>query len=225
MDIAGTGNAAANTLLGNAGANLFRRGAGNDTILAGAGNDLAFGEAGDDSLGGGEGADQLSGGEGADRLAGGAGDDLPQGEAGEDALDGGEGVHRLFGGEGADTLAAGAGPDALRGEDGDDRLSGGPDIAFDLLLGGAGNDTPDGAGGLGEAGADIFLFRPGSGTVVGDFLPGPDRLCLAGFGLAFPVLQARWVVAEGGLAVDLGEGDPVVLSGVAGLSPGDVLFA
>ncbi|WP_249116738.1 calcium-binding protein [Ciceribacter sp. L1K23] len=58
-NIAGTGNAAANTLTGNTGNNALKGLAGNDTMNGGAGNDF---------LTGGTGADRLTGGDGADRF-------------------------------------------------------------------------------------------------------------------------------------------------------------
>jgi Ca2+-binding RTX toxin-like protein len=56
-NIAGTGNALANTLTGNSGANALKGGAGNDMILGGAGKDVLTGGAGADRLTGGAGAD------------------------------------------------------------------------------------------------------------------------------------------------------------------------
>jgi len=57
LALAGTGNAAANSLLGNSGANVLRGLDGNDTIGGGSGNDTLHGGAGADSLTGGTGAD------------------------------------------------------------------------------------------------------------------------------------------------------------------------
>jgi len=65
-NIAGIGNAAANTIIGNNSANLLDGGAGNDTLK---------GQGGDDTLLGGDGVDNLSGGLGRDVLVGGAGAD------------------------------------------------------------------------------------------------------------------------------------------------------
>jgi Ca2+-binding RTX toxin-like protein len=101
------------------------------------------------------------------------------------------------------------------------------------LLGGAGNDTINGGGGndvlFGEGGADTFVFRRGTGgDLIGDFTPGTDRIDIAGIGYSsFAQVQARMVQNGGSTAIDLGQGDFVVLVGVslASLGTTDFLLA
>jgi Ca2+-binding RTX toxin-like protein len=101
------------------------------------------------------------------------------------------------------------------------------------LLGGAGNDTINGGGGndvlFGEGGADTFVFRRGTGgDLIGDFTPGTDRIDIAGIGYSsFAQVQARMVQNGGSTAIDLGQGDFVVLVGVslASLGAADIILA
>ncbi len=116
------------------------------------------------------------------------------------------------------------------------------------LLGGAGDDTIDGGAGndvlFGESGADVFLFRkivpddPFAGAsiietvtsgadVIGDFQPGSDRIQLSGYGFtSFESLRAGFVEVNGTTAINFGDGNFVVLNGVANaaLSAGDFIF-
>ena len=90
-----------------------------------------------------------------------------------------------------------------------------------FLLGGAGNDIIDGMGGndvlFGEAGADTFIFARGTGgDVIGDFQRGLDRIDLRAFGFtSFAQLQTSFVQNGDVGAIILGNGDLVVLHGVA----------
>ena len=100
------------------------------------------------------------------------------------------------------------------------------------LLGGAGDDTLNGKAGddvlFGEAGADTFVFERGSGAdLVADFTPGLDHVLLLGLGFAsFAQVLAATIDYAGTAAIDLGQGDSVVLGGVAkaALAAGDFLF-
>ncbi|WP_448660078.1 calcium-binding protein [Sphingomonas sp. CJ99] len=89
------------------------------------------------------------------------------------------------------------------------------------LLGGAGDDVLDGGGGndvlFGEAGADRFVFARGTGgDVIGDFQSGTDRIDLSAFGFAsFAAVQAAMGENGGTAFIDLGNGDFIVLNGVA----------
>jgi Ca2+-binding RTX toxin-like protein len=89
------------------------------------------------------------------------------------------------------------------------------------LLGGAGNDTINGKGGydvlFGEGGADTFVFERGTGgDVIGDFQVGLDKINIAGIGYtSFEQVQAHLVENGGTTALDLGQGDFVVLVGIA----------
>lgn len=88
------------------------------------------------------------------------------------------------------------------------------------LLGGAGNDTLNGKGGgdvlFGEAGNDTFVFERGTGgDVIGDFTRGEDRIDLTDFDLAsFAALQTLFIQNGNVGAINLGNGDLVVLHGV-----------
>lgn len=123
------------TIQGLGGDDTICGGDGNDIILAGDGNDLLLGEGGDvDLLEGGPGNDAVNGGDGgadlATFLSGGAvtanlASGLVVGQ-GNDTLNGIEG---LYGSGSADTLI-------------------GDDSGFNTFLGGAGNDSIDGRGGV-----------------------------------------------------------------------------
>ncbi len=117
------------------------------------------------------------------------------------------------------------------------------------LLGGGGNDTIDGGSGndvlFGEAGADTFLFYRQSGgdpyagasillpeasgaDVIGDFQPGTDKIRVLGYGItSFEQLKTGFVEVAGTTAINFGDGNYVVLNGIANaqLSAGDFLFS
>ncbi|WP_187830406.1 M10 family metallopeptidase [Siccirubricoccus phaeus] len=241
-------------LEGEAGLDSLFGGAGNDTLLGGADADVLQGEAGDDSLSGGSDAafDLLVGGAGNDTLDGASGfgeADQLFGEAGDDLflVDSAGDLVVEQPGEGSDTVQAaipGGGyslPENVEalvllgstafgaGNALGNALTG--NAAANYLLGGAGNDTLDGGAGndllFGEAGADVFAFRRGTGAdVVGDFAAGTDKLLLIGLGFgSLAEVLAGFTVAGGNGALDLGQGDGVVLNGVTSLSAGDVLLA
>jgi len=174
-------------LTGTKGSDTLTGGNGNNTLRGGAGNDLLLGGPGNDWLFGGAGADTLRGGAGNDRLTGGGGND------------------RLFGGPGNDVLDGGASRDRLFGGPGDDRL-----------IGGAGRDVLTGG-----AGADTFVFAPGHGRDrITDFEPGTDSLELDA-GLLGGAATGAGVVAQfatavaAGVRLDFGDGDVIVLAGLA----------
>ena len=70
---------------------------------------------------------------------------------------------------------------------------------------------------FGEAGADTFIFARGTGgDVIGDFQRGLDRIDLRAFGFtSFAQLQTSFVQNGDVGAIILGNGDLVVLHGVA----------
>jgi Ca2+-binding RTX toxin-like protein len=87
------------------------------------------------------------------------------------------------------------------------------------LLGGAGNDTLDGSRGndvlFGEGGTDTFVFGHLSGQdVIGDFVAGQDRLDLSGYFASMAEAQAAFSQVGGDGAIELGNGNFVVLNGV-----------
>jgi len=249
------GEAGDDSLSGGAGVDYLVGGEGADTLDGGADADAVYGEAGADLLTGGTGfvTDILVGGDGADTLDGasGLGDyDLMDGGAGDDTfrVDTPDDLTFEAVGGGVDTVIAsisgagyylyanvenlvlaGATPFGV-GNELANRITG--SAATNWLLGGAGDDTLDGGAGadvlFGEAGADTFVFRRGTGgDVVGDFTPGTDHLLLIGFGLTgFADLAGLLVENDGTTAILLGQGDMVVLGGVAmeALTAGDVVF-
>ncbi|SCZ59942.1 Hemolysin-type calcium-binding repeat-containing protein [Epibacterium ulvae] len=88
-----------------------------------------------------------------------------------DVISGNEADNTLFGGDGADTITGGQGSDFVYGEEGDDVLSAGENgegYSFDIVSGGAGDDTLYGNGSsylYGNEGADIFYFYSGDHVV------------------------------------------------------------
>jgi Ca2+-binding RTX toxin-like protein len=249
------GESDADTLLGGSGIDYLVGGSGNDSLDGEGDADALYGEDGDDLLRGGSGfaTDILVGGAGADTLDGasGLGDyDLMDGGAGDDlyrvdtpddltfeAADGGiDTVHASITGAGyylyafvENLVLEGETPFGV-GNELDNRLTG--SATANWLLGGAGDDILNGMAGndvlFGEAGADSFVFAPGTGgDVIGDFETGVDRIDLSAFGLAdFEALQSALVENDGTTAISLGDGDFIVLNGVANaqLTAADFIF-
>jgi Ca2+-binding RTX toxin-like protein len=242
------------SLDGGTGLDTLLGGAGRDTLLGGGGPDELYGEDGDDSLSGGADFvfDLLVGGAGNDTLDGasGLGDyDYLHGGTGGDAyyVDTPADLVFEFAGEGNDTVYAGIDGAGyyLYAEIEDLVLLGATPFGVgnslgnhitgsstaNWLLGGAGDDTLNGEGGndvlFGEAGADVFVFGRGTGgDVIGDFTPGEDGIELRGLGLTgFAQLAARISVVGGDAAIDLGQGDFIVIRDVTGFTAGDFLFA
>ena len=161
-------------------------------------------------------ANTLTGNSGENLLIAGAGDDEVHSGAARDAIFGQDGADRLYGdggldyivaGSGNDTIAGGADFDEIYGQDGDDTILGGTNFTFDKLIGG---DVL-----FGEAGNDIFVFTAGTGgDVIGDFTAGQDKIDLSAFGLSFVQAQANFSQVGGDGAINLGNGDFIVLNGV-----------
>ncbi|MDD3484003.1 calcium-binding protein [Azovibrio restrictus] len=134
------GDSGNDIIYGKAGADYLEGGGGNDELYGFhpylSGDDRApnvlFGNAGADKLYGGQGDDHLYGGDGADRLY----DDYPGGlelgTFGNDWLDGGNGDDQLHAGSGFDTLLGG---------EGNDYIGAGGVYGFNIVDGGAGNDS------------------------------------------------------------------------------------
>ena len=168
--------------------------------------------------------------EGADAITGTAFEDLVDALGGDDVVFGGTGGDTLAGGLGNDTLYADThagyqqpgtadAPDAwnqLFGDAGDDILVGG--AGLDDLYGGTGNDILSGG-----AGADWFIFEPGSGLdCILDFTPGEDQLwALTNMnGTGAPMITQN----VDGAVVDFGNGNAVLLAGVdAAYLPADAI--
>lgn len=169
---------------------------------------VRIGTSAGNTLTGGGGDDRLHGQAGADVLNGGLGRDLLTGDAGNDRLLGGGGGDWLFGGTGRDTLEGGAQSDALFGGTDADRLTGG-----------RGSDRLSG-----NSGADVFVFGAGHGSDrITDFrLSDGDRLELASSlvgGLSAAALVTRFGSDLGSsVQLDFGNGDRIVLTGVASLT-------
>ncbi|MEO1397464.1 MAG: spondin domain-containing protein [Pseudomonadota bacterium] len=129
------------------------------------------------------------------------GNDVLFGRLGWDDIDGGEGNDRVFGNRGIDILSGGAGDDTVAGGRGADEISGN-----------GGNDVL--RGGLG---ADSFNFGTGYGTdLITDFGRGNDQINLGVDGIEDfdDVLAAADDTDEGAL-LDFGDGDSLLLAGVA----------
>ena len=192
-------------LWGDAGADKLIGGGGRDKLWGGDQSDVLRGGGGKDMLDGGEAGDVLLGNGGHDTLYGGNGGDRLDGGSGKDLLDGGEAGDELFGGSGEDALFGGAGGDTLRGGDDNDRLDGGEN--GDTLFGGAG--------------ADVFVLAQGYGTeTVGDFDMLEDRIEIdAGLMAELTTELAAGLgrdTEEGDLMFNFGDGNRMLLSGLAG---------
>jgi Ca2+-binding RTX toxin-like protein len=247
----GDGN---DSLDGGAGLDYLIGGAGNDTLTGGADADVLYGEDGDDSLtGGGDYVfDMLVGGAGNDTLDGASGHadfDYLYGGTGDDVfhVDSPADLVFEFAGEGHDTVFAdiiGAGYYLYQeienltllgntpfgvGNALDNTVTG--NAVGNTLFGGEGNDTLNGMGGndvlFGEAGADTFVFGRGTGgDVIADFVSGLDSIRLVGLGFtSFGQVQAAFSVVGASSAINLGQGDFIVLLGVTAIAEADVVFA
>jgi Ca2+-binding RTX toxin-like protein len=171
----------------------------NDTITGDEQENTIFGWGGDDTIHGGSGNDVL---EGVGRLHGDGGNDVLSGGGMLDGGDGDDDLHGsgldgwgmggadiLIGGIGNDHLYGDDGHDILRGDEGDDVLDGGGtgDVAdqgfFDLLEGGAGNDTylTDGVHHF----FDIVNDREGSNTIEYRTLWNPQSLSISDLSVGF----------------------------------------
>jgi serralysin len=214
-------------------------GAGADTLAGNQAANRLEGGAGNDRLDGRDGADMLVGGAGADTMIGGAGFDSFVVDSPNDVVveaPGRELDRLIVATTQAVTLPAGVemlwlgdtGGNAL-GNEGNNLLVGG--AGADRLDGRGGNDVIEGRAGadtlLGGAGVDSFVLRRGDGwDRIEDFAPGQDRLLLTGFGLAVSEMLARLAAATGGVSLDLGGGDGLLLAGLAPgqLSAGDFVL-
>ncbi len=169
-------------LVGGLGADTLIGGSGGDLLQGGAGNDSLDGQDGDDALWSGDGADVLIGGSGADVLHGGQGADSLWGYDGNDTISGDDDDDIISGGANDDSLESGLGQDWLYGEGGADTLRATDNVsnAFNVLVGGEGNDTLIGGptgfdyfyGGDGTTGGgnDTFIVTANSGIkVMNDF--------------------------------------------------------
>jgi len=215
------GGAGADTLSGNEAANWLRGGAGNDMLSGLAGSDL---------LDGGAGADTLRGGTGDDRYV----VDNPGDVVIEAANEGIDtllvetalaillpfGVERLILGEAGRIGIGNGAANVLLGNAAANRLEG--QGGNDVIEGGGGADTL-----LGGVGADSFVLRLGDGfDRVEDFVSGADRLVLTGFGFTAAQVLSRTTEVTGGLRIDLGGGDGVLLAGLtlAGFAGADLVL-
>ena len=70
---------------------------------------------------------------------------------------------------------------------------------------------------FGESGADTFVFERGTGgDVIGDFEAGVDKIDLTGLGFtSYAQLTANFVEVAGTTAINLGQGDFIVLNGLS----------
>ncbi len=194
-----------------------------DNLWAGSGDDWAQGSFGNDNVGGGTGNDTLRGGAGDDILYGGR--DVGNTSAVNDQLFGEEGHDTIFAGAGNDSVSGGADNDTLFGGAGNDTIWG--DGGRDEIFGGTGDDRLTGG-----SGADIFFFRPGSGSdVITDFDITEDQLVLSQYADRFSnvaAIRAQSVVTvidgQSGVLINLGEDDQIFLEGVTALFTIDIVL-
>ena len=223
--VGGTGN---DTLDGGADADALYGEDGNDTLIGGAGfvTDILVGGDGDDILHGDSSQadyDLMNGGDGNDSYYVDTGDDLTFEAAGggtdtvyANVAGTNNGVYLYANVENLvllGTTAFGVGNELANTMTGSGSAN--------WLLGGAGNDVLNGKGGndvlFGEGGSDTFVFEHGTGgDVIGDFLAGTDKIDLHAFGFtSFADVQAHMMENGGTTAIDLGNGDFIVINGVA----------
>jgi len=249
------GESGADQLFGDAGVDYLVGGIGNDSLDGGAEADALYGEDGDDTLIGGAGfhTDILVGGAGNDilrgdsglgdydRMDGGAGDDSYYVDTPDDltveAVGGGtDTVYATINGAGytlnanVENLVLGGNTPFGVGNALDNRITG--SASANWLLGGAGNDTLNGGAGndvlFGEAGADTFVFTRGTGgDVIADFVVGTDRIDISAYGLTWQTVINSMHENGGTTAIDLGNGDFIVINGVAraSLSQSDFILS
>ncbi|MEM6374921.1 MAG: spondin domain-containing protein [Pseudomonadota bacterium] len=175
--------------------------------------DFIFGGRDDDIVHGNGGADIILGRGGWDVIYGGDGKDFISGGSGADELYGGKGADVIRGGSGSDLISGGKGKDVIFGGSGDDVISGG--AGFDILRGGGGDDR--------------FVFSEGSDVdhVRGFDRNGDDSVVLSFSGVdSFDDILGLAVDVRGGVELDFGSGDVLVLGGidVADLSQDDFVF-
>ena len=237
-DIAG--NAGEDWLVGGNGEDLLLGQSSADMLLGGWQSDVLFGGTGADRLIGDQewlssrGAnDRLDGGDDADLLIGDATNIYGSGRGGNDRLTGGAGDDILIGDGDAMTDSARGGADTLEGGDGNDWLYGdGRESAAtvaggdDKLYGGDGPDHLIGGGGddllAGGAGADWFVFAPGSGAdEISDFASGADHIDLSAFDIAYE--QLGFSASADGVRITMGA-DSIFVRDAQSFSPSDFVF-
>lgn len=162
-----TGTSSADVIVSLGGDDTIYGGGGSDTICAGGGNDKVFGQSGDDHLYGEDGdVDVLLGGAGHDYLDGGVGTgDAAAFLDSPTLVDANLSTSVASSGGYYDTLVS---LEGLIGSNYADHLTG-DDGHFNYFVGGSGNDTIDGQGGLN---AVLFSNAPGSVTVSLSTVPG-----------------------------------------------------
>lgn len=201
-----------------------------DTVLGGDNDDLIYGGSGSDLLDGGDGADAIYGEHltssnlslaksvlGSDTINGGEGNDSIFGDG-----DGGEGAADLINGDGGDDTIIGDGSsgsstagDTIFGGGGNDTITGdGAEGAADSILGGAGDDYIDTAGGndFADGGADNDILLGGDGA------EGADDSLLGGDGRDILVGDRGTSTAnvEGGTdSLDGGTGEDILIASAA----------
>ncbi|BBK45185.1 hypothetical protein STVA_52050 [Allostella vacuolata] len=211
---------------GGPGSIIYGHSFGNDWVVGSENADSIRGGAGDDTMMGMDGSDRLFGDNGNDVINGNRGDDEVHGGNGDDTVMGGQGNDWVFGDDGNDWLNGNLGNDVVEGAAGNDTLHGGQ--GMDQLLGGAGNDVLAGDLGndtlTGGGGSDQFYFGAGSGQdEITDFTVGADQVSIDltggminGVAIAsLADLLARIADTPDGAYLDLGDGQGILLAGVA----------
>ncbi|MEM6481146.1 MAG: spondin domain-containing protein [Pseudomonadota bacterium] len=175
-------------------------------------------------------SDFVFGGRDDDIVEGNDGADIIFGRGGWDVIYGGNGRDIIFGGQGADELYGGNGADILRGGSGSDVISGGK--GRDLIFGGSGDDVISGGSGFdilrGGAGKDRFVFSEGSDVdEVRGFRVEDDSVVLSFSDVnSFEDVLDIASDVRGGVELDFGRGDVLLLGGVdvADLTQDDFVF-
>lgn len=218
------GGSGVDTINGGADADEIYGQDGNDTIYGGAtfDTDIIVGGLGDDTIYGNSGLGDY------DRLFGNEGNDIfyvdtPDDLVFEQAAEGLDTVYADINGAGyylydnIENLVLLDDTPFGVGNASDNQLTG--NAIGNYLLGGAGNDTLNGMLGndvlFGEGDNDLFVFQRGTGgDVVGDFVRGQDRIDVSDYGLSFAQLQALFIQNGNVGAIQMTNGDVIVLHNV-----------
>lgn len=166
-----------------------------------------------DHIYGGSGDDRIDGGAGDDIIAGGFGNDTLDGGIGDDSITGGEGNDSIVGGDGNDWIDGGAGGDTISAGDGNDTIIDYHDDATDVIHAGAGDDTVEIIGYVGDS--NEYYGGDGNDTlIITGNIEVSGNTVVEGFENLATTLHSQVTVQ--------GEGSTFDLSGITNVTSGGV---